>query len=163
MRVLFPLKVKAFSHKQAFRRPSNQNLLQIKNILFMTIKQIVLTTLTLSACVIIMFNAKLLKTVYKTFKQFCLKEQYKLLYLALMEAFSGPSRCVTTEKFVGAYQEQTCYANCGDAVQISSQSSEFEVILNRSTDKISNKLSLSNNASFGVINILLTTESHNFF
>lgn len=45
-----------------------------------------------------------------------------------MEAFSGPSRCLTTEKFVGAYQEQTCYANCGDVVQISSQSTEFEVI-----------------------------------
>lgn len=79
-----------------------------------------------------------------------------------MEAFSGPSRCVTTEKFVGACQEQTCYANCGDVVQKSSQSSEFEVVLNRSTDKISNKLSLSNNASFGVINLLMTTESHNF-
>lgn len=62
------------------------------------------------------------------FKKNCFKEQYKLLYLALMEAFSGPSRCMTTEKFVGAYQEETCYANCGDAVQISSQSSEFEVI-----------------------------------
>lgn len=62
------------------------------------------------------------------FKQFCLKEQYKLLYLALMEAFSGPSRCMATEKFVGAYQEQTCYANCGDVVQKSSQFSEFEVI-----------------------------------
>lgn len=61
-------------------------------------------------------------------KHCCFKEQYKLLYLALMEAFSGPSRCVTTEKFVGAYQGQTCYANCGDVVQESSQSSEFEVI-----------------------------------
>lgn len=80
-----------------------------------------------------------------------------------MEAFSGPSRCLTTEKFVGAYQEQTCYANCGDVVQKSSQSSEFEVILNRSTDKKINKLSLSNNASFSVIIILMTTESHNFF
>lgn len=90
-------------------------------------KQNVLTTLTLSACVIIMLNAKLLKTVCKIFNKFCLKEQYKLLYLALMEAFSGPSRCMTTEKFVGAYQEQTCYANCGGVVQKSSQSSEFEV------------------------------------
>nr|XP_034321698.1 receptor-type tyrosine-protein phosphatase epsilon isoform X3 [Crassostrea gigas] len=56
-------------------------------------------------------------------------EQYKLLYLALMEAFSGPSRCLTTEKFVGAYQEQTCYANRGDVVQTSSQSIEFEELL----------------------------------
>lgn len=61
-------------------------------------------------------------------KEFCFKEQYKLLYLLLMEAFSGPSRCMTTEKFVGAYQEETCYANRGDVVQISSQSTEFEVI-----------------------------------
>lgn len=103
------------------------------------------------------------KQYIRYFFKNCLKEQYKLLYLALMEAFSGPSRCMTTEKFVGAYQEQTCYANCGGVVQKSSQSSEFEVILNRSTDKISNKLSLSNNASFSVIIILMTTESHNFF
>lgn len=74
-------------------------------------------------------------------KQFCFKEQYKLLYLALMEAFSGPSRCMTTEKFVSAYQEQTCYANCGDVVQKSSQSSEFEVILTRSTNQINYQLS----------------------
>lgn len=46
-----------------------------------------------------------------------------------MEAFSGPSRCVATEKFVDAYQEQKCYANCGDVVQNDSQSSEFEVIV----------------------------------
>uniref|UniRef100_A0A8W8NTJ8 Receptor-type tyrosine-protein phosphatase kappa n=1 Tax=Magallana gigas TaxID=29159 RepID=A0A8W8NTJ8_MAGGI len=58
-------------------------------------------------------------------------EQYKLLYLALMEAFSGPSRCMTTEKFVGTYQEQTCYANCGDVVQNISQSSEFESYLEK--------------------------------
>lgn len=45
-----------------------------------------------------------------------------------MEAFSGPSRCMTTEKFMGAYQAQTCYANCGDVVQKISQSTEFEVI-----------------------------------
>lgn len=80
-----------------------------------------------------------------------------------METFSGPSRCMTTEKFLGAYQEQTCYANCGDVVQKSSQSSKFEVILKRGTDRISNKLSLSNNASFGGIIILMTTESHNIF
>lgn len=72
-----------------------------------------------------------------------------------MEAFCGPSRCMTTAKFVGAYQEQTCYANCGDVVHKSSQSSEFEVFLNCCTDKISNKLSSSNNARFGVIIMLI--------
>lgn len=80
-------------------------------------------------------------------KQFCFKEQHKLLYLALMEAFSGPSRCMTTEKFVGAYQEQTCYANCGDVVHKSSQSSEFEVILSCRTNQINYKLISFNNGS----------------
>uniref|UniRef100_K1PK35 Receptor-type tyrosine-protein phosphatase U n=1 Tax=Magallana gigas TaxID=29159 RepID=K1PK35_MAGGI len=56
-------------------------------------------------------------------------EQYKLLYHALMEAFGGPSRCMATEKFVEAYQEQTCHANCRDVVQNISQSSEFESYL----------------------------------
>lgn len=79
-------------------------------------------------------ECKIFENSYKI-KHFCFQEQYKLLYLALMEAFSGISRCITTEKFVGAYQKQTCYANCGDVVQKSSQSSEFEVILNGSTDQ----------------------------
>lgn len=65
-----------------------------------------------------------------------------------MEAFSGTSRCMTTEKFLGAYQEQACYANCGDVVQKSSQFSEFEVILTCSTNQISNKLSSSNKTFF---------------
>lgn len=60
---------------------------------------------------------------------FYFQEQYKLLYHALMEAFSGPSRCMATEKFVEAYQEQTCHANCRDVVQNISQSSEFEAIV----------------------------------
>lgn len=46
-----------------------------------------------------------------------------------MEAFSGSFRCVATEKCVGAYQERTCNANCGDDVQKNSKSSEFEMIL----------------------------------
>lgn len=80
-------------------------------------------------------------------KQFSFKEQYKLLYLSLMEAFGGPSRCMTTEKFVGAYQEQTCYANCGDVVLKSSQSSEFEVILSCRTNQINYKWISFNNGS----------------
>lgn len=58
-----------------------------------------------------------------------------------MEAFRGPSRCMTTEKFVGANQEQTCYANCGDVGQKSFQSSEFEVIETYSTNQINDQLS----------------------
>lgn len=64
-----------------------------------------------------------------------------------MEAFSSPSRCMTTDKFVGAYQEQKCYANCGEVLQKSSQFSEFEVILNGCKDQINYKLSSSNYAT----------------
>nr|XP_022305532.1 receptor-type tyrosine-protein phosphatase epsilon-like [Crassostrea virginica] len=60
-------------------------------------------------------------------------EQYKLLYLALMEAFNGPSRCMATEKFLRKYQEENCYTNCGNARPNTTQkfalSTEFEELL----------------------------------
>nr|XP_022311206.1 uncharacterized protein LOC111116503 [Crassostrea virginica] len=60
-------------------------------------------------------------------------EQYKLLYLALMEAFNGPSRCLATEKFLRKYQDENCYTNCGDVrpnpTQKFSLSTEFEELL----------------------------------
>nr|XP_022306102.1 receptor-type tyrosine-protein phosphatase epsilon-like [Crassostrea virginica] len=57
------------------------------------------------------------------------EEQYKLLYLALMEAFRGPSRCVPTQMFLSEYQQQDCYTNCGNASKKSTLSSEFEELL----------------------------------
>nr|XP_022311625.1 receptor-type tyrosine-protein phosphatase epsilon-like isoform X1 [Crassostrea virginica] len=57
------------------------------------------------------------------------EEQYKLLYLALMEAFRGPSRCVPTQLFLSEYQQQDCYTNCGNASKKSTLSSEFEELL----------------------------------
>nr|XP_022305535.1 receptor-type tyrosine-protein phosphatase alpha-like isoform X2 [Crassostrea virginica] len=60
-------------------------------------------------------------------------EQYKLLYLALMEAFNGPSRCLATEKFLRKYQEENCYTNCGNVRPNTTQkfaiSTEFEELL----------------------------------
>ncbi|XP_052694681.1 receptor-type tyrosine-protein phosphatase epsilon-like [Crassostrea angulata] len=56
-------------------------------------------------------------------------EQYKLLYLALKDAFYGQSKCLDTEKFLGEYQEQTCYTNCGDLSQKKSLSSDLEELL----------------------------------
>lgn len=53
-----------------------------------------------------------------------------MLYLALNDAFYGQKKCLKTEKFLGDYQEQTCYANCGDIAQKSSYSSDMEVYLN---------------------------------
>lgn len=53
-----------------------------------------------------------------------------MLYLALKDAFYGQKKCLKTEKFLGDYQEQTCYANCGDIAQKSSYSSDMEVYLN---------------------------------
>nr|XP_022305063.1 receptor-type tyrosine-protein phosphatase epsilon-like [Crassostrea virginica] len=57
------------------------------------------------------------------------EEQYKLLYVALMEAFRGPSRCVPTQMFLSEYQQQDCYTNCGNASKKSTLSDEFEELL----------------------------------
>lgn len=95
-------------------------------------------------------------------KKICFKEQYKLLYLALMEAFSGPSGCMTTEKFVGAYQEQICYTDCGDVVQKSSHCSEFEVILTCNTNQMNYYVHMIV-LVFSVIIMLKTTENNIFF
>lgn len=57
------------------------------------------------------------------------QDQYRLLYLALKDAFYGQKKCLKTEKFLGDYQEQTCYANSGDIEQTHSYSSDIEVYL----------------------------------
>ncbi|XP_078327528.1 receptor-type tyrosine-protein phosphatase alpha-like [Crassostrea virginica] len=57
------------------------------------------------------------------------EDQYKLLYLALMEAFNGPSRSMTSERFLSEYQEQNCYTNCGNVTQKMTFSTEFEELL----------------------------------
>ncbi|XP_078329583.1 receptor-type tyrosine-protein phosphatase alpha-like [Crassostrea virginica] len=57
------------------------------------------------------------------------EEQYKLLYLALMEAFRGPARCLPTQMILNEYQLQDCYTNCGNASNKPTLSSEFEELL----------------------------------
>lgn len=56
-------------------------------------------------------------------------DQYRLLYLALKDAFYGQKKCMKTETFLSDYQEQNCYANCGDTVQKNCYSSELEELL----------------------------------
>lgn len=55
------------------------------------------------------------------------KDQYRLVYLALRDAFSGRSKCLKTEKFLSYYQEHSCYTNCGDVEQKKLYSSDLEV------------------------------------
>lgn len=55
------------------------------------------------------------------------KDQYRLLYLALKDAFSGLSKCLKTEQFLSQYQEQTCYTNCGNVEQKKLYSFDLEV------------------------------------
>uniref|UniRef100_A0A8W8NU40 Receptor-type tyrosine-protein phosphatase kappa n=1 Tax=Magallana gigas TaxID=29159 RepID=A0A8W8NU40_MAGGI len=56
-------------------------------------------------------------------------DQYRLLYLALRDAFSGRSKCLKTEKFLSHYQEHSCYTNCGDVEQKQLYSSDIEELL----------------------------------
>nr|XP_022305539.1 receptor-type tyrosine-protein phosphatase alpha-like [Crassostrea virginica] len=57
------------------------------------------------------------------------EDQYKLLYLALMEAFNSPLRSMTSDKFLSEYQEQNCYTNCGNVTQKMTFSTEFEELM----------------------------------
>lgn len=76
---------------------------------------------------ILLFTIQWKPYIYRTKTYF--KDQYKLLYLALKDAFYGQNKCLKSEKFLGEYQEQTCYTNCGDVSQKKSLSSELEVNL----------------------------------
>ncbi|XP_078330759.1 receptor-type tyrosine-protein phosphatase kappa-like [Crassostrea virginica] len=55
------------------------------------------------------------------------EDQYKVLYLALMEAFSGPSKTMTTEMFISQHQGQ----NNGDTIGDMTLSTEFETFLEK--------------------------------
>lgn len=57
------------------------------------------------------------------------QDQYRLLYLALKDAFYGQEKCLEAEKFLGDYQEQNCYANCGNVTENNSYSTDIEVYL----------------------------------
>uniref|UniRef100_A0A8W8NR64 Receptor-type tyrosine-protein phosphatase T n=1 Tax=Magallana gigas TaxID=29159 RepID=A0A8W8NR64_MAGGI len=83
-------------------------------------------------------------------------DQYKLLYLALKDAFYGQNKCLESEKFLGEYQEQTCYTNCGDISQKKSLSSELEELLSlkkeyTQQDYISGRAQISANYTESVL------------
>uniref|UniRef100_A0A8W8NS85 protein-tyrosine-phosphatase n=1 Tax=Magallana gigas TaxID=29159 RepID=A0A8W8NS85_MAGGI len=83
-------------------------------------------------------------------------DQYKLLYLALMDAFYGQNKCLESEKFLGEYQKQTCYTNCGDNTQKKSLSSELEELLSlrkeyTQQDYISGRAKISANYTESVL------------
>nr|XP_034321714.1 receptor-type tyrosine-protein phosphatase alpha-like [Crassostrea gigas] len=83
-------------------------------------------------------------------------DQYKLLYLALKDAFYGQKKCLETEKFLGKYQEQNCYTNCGDISQNKSLSSDLEELLSlrkeyTQQDYISGRAQISANYTESVL------------
>ncbi|XP_062573670.1 receptor-type tyrosine-protein phosphatase alpha-like [Saccostrea cucullata] len=51
------------------------------------------------------------------------EDQYKVIYLALCESFSGRSRCLTAEKLS---QGENCYSSCGEATNSNPLASEFQ-------------------------------------
>ncbi|XP_061170697.1 receptor-type tyrosine-protein phosphatase alpha-like [Saccostrea echinata] len=56
-------------------------------------------------------------------------DQYRVVYLALCESFSGRSRCLTAEKLSQQSQDRSCYTNCGEVAHATSLSSEFPELL----------------------------------
>ncbi|XP_062618451.1 receptor-type tyrosine-protein phosphatase epsilon-like, partial [Saccostrea cucullata] len=51
------------------------------------------------------------------------EDQYRVLYLALCESFSGRSKCWTAEKI---FQGGSCYSNCGEVTNTDALTSEFQ-------------------------------------
>nr|XP_034319444.1 receptor-type tyrosine-protein phosphatase alpha-like [Crassostrea gigas] len=83
-------------------------------------------------------------------------DQYRLLYLALRDAFSGRSKCLKTEKFLSYYQEHSCYTNCGDVEQKKLYSSDLEELLSlrkeyTQQDYISGRAQISANYTENVL------------
>ncbi|XP_065938486.1 receptor-type tyrosine-protein phosphatase alpha [Magallana gigas] len=83
-------------------------------------------------------------------------DQYRLVYLALRDAFSGRSKCLKTEKFLSYYQEHSCYTNCGDVEQKKLFSSDLEELLSlrkeyTQQDYISGRAQISANYSESVL------------
>uniref|UniRef100_A0A8W8NYM2 protein-tyrosine-phosphatase n=1 Tax=Magallana gigas TaxID=29159 RepID=A0A8W8NYM2_MAGGI len=83
-------------------------------------------------------------------------DQYRLVYLALRDAFSGRSKCLKTEKFLSYYQEHSCYTNCGDVEQKKLFSSDLEELLSlrkeyTQQDYMSGRAQISANYSESVL------------
>ncbi|XP_065921325.1 receptor-type tyrosine-protein phosphatase epsilon-like [Magallana gigas] len=57
------------------------------------------------------------------------EDQYKTVYMALLEAFRGRLRAVPVDFFLREFQDPSCYLNHGDVSKISPFALEFEELL----------------------------------
>ncbi|XP_056017458.1 receptor-type tyrosine-protein phosphatase epsilon-like [Ostrea edulis] len=58
-------------------------------------------------------------------------EQYRVVYLALLESFRGKRRSVSTRTFLREFQDHSCYMNLGEVANKSPLSAEFQDLLSR--------------------------------
>ncbi|XP_061191969.1 receptor-type tyrosine-protein phosphatase kappa-like [Saccostrea echinata] len=56
-------------------------------------------------------------------------DQYKVVYMALLESFRGKSRPISTETFLQEFQEHSCYINLGEVANKSPMSAEYEELV----------------------------------
>ncbi|XP_056019827.1 receptor-type tyrosine-protein phosphatase epsilon-like [Ostrea edulis] len=56
-------------------------------------------------------------------------DQYRVVYLALLESFRGKGRSVSTRTFLREFQDHSCYINLGEVANKSPLSAEFQDLL----------------------------------
>ncbi|XP_056014348.1 uncharacterized protein LOC125676360 isoform X2 [Ostrea edulis] len=56
-------------------------------------------------------------------------DQYRIVYMALLESLRGKSRAIKEERFLQEYQEHSCYMNLGEVANKSPLSKEYEELL----------------------------------
>ncbi|XP_056019845.1 receptor-type tyrosine-protein phosphatase epsilon-like [Ostrea edulis] len=56
-------------------------------------------------------------------------DQYRVVYLTLLESFRGKGRSVSTRTFLREFQDHSCYINLGDVANKSPLSAEFQDLL----------------------------------
>lgn len=68
-----------------------------------------------------------IKYFYEEFDSYH-QDQYKTVYMALLEAFRGRLRAVPVDFFLKEFQDHSCYLNHGDVSKKSPFALEFEVL-----------------------------------
>ncbi|XP_056017470.1 receptor-type tyrosine-protein phosphatase epsilon-like [Ostrea edulis] len=58
-------------------------------------------------------------------------DQYRVVYLSLLESFRGKGRSVSTRTFLREFQDHSCYINLGEVANKSPLSAEFQALLSR--------------------------------
>jgi hypothetical protein len=66
------------------------------------------------------------KSIYET--HFISKDQYRVVYKALLEAFRGKGKAIPTRRFLQEFQDHSCYVNLGEVANKSPLPAEFQVI-----------------------------------